>query len=94
MTANKITDAIKALARAAQAMSLLVYAGGRSETVMPVAQYNQFEKLDRPIMQSGGENAAYVRWHELAADWDRCLDSVEDELVGRAPPSASGASDA
>jgi hypothetical protein len=30
---------------------------------MPVAQFNQFEKLDRPIMQAGGpEDAAYKQW--------------------------------
>lgn len=49
---------------------------------MPVAQFNQFEKLDKPIMQHGGEAAAYNRWHELSAEWNHCLDGVEDELVG------------
>ena len=49
---------------------------------MPVAQFNPFERLDKPIMQAGGEAAAWGRWHQLSAEWDRCLEGVEDELVG------------
>jgi hypothetical protein len=40
-------------------------------------------KLDKPIMRPGGEDEAYERWKQLSAEWDRCVDSVEDELVGR-----------
>jgi hypothetical protein len=31
---------------------------------MPTEQFNQFEKLDKPIMQRGGEAGGYSRWHE------------------------------
>lgn len=84
VTSGKITDTIKALARVTEAVSLLAYAGGRRGAVMPVAQFDQFQfmKLDKPIMRSGGEDEAYRRWKQLSAEWDRCLDSVEDELVG------------
>jgi hypothetical protein len=92
VTDNKINDAIKALARAAQAVSLFVYGGGRSGTVVPVAQYNQFAKLNKPVMQVGDENEAYARWQISRAEWDRCLDDVEDELIRRALPSSSGGS--
>jgi Tripartite tricarboxylate transporter family receptor len=57
VTANKITDAIKALARVTEAISAwLLFAGGRSNSLMPVAQFNPFEKLDNPIMRAGGED--------------------------------------
>ena len=83
VTSGKITDTIKALARATEAISLFVYAGGRAGAVMPVAQFDQFQfmKLDKPIMPPGAEGAAYERWQQLSAEWDRCVDDVEDELT-------------
>ena len=84
ITSKKIADAIKALARATEAISLFVYGGGRAGAVMPVAQYNQFEKLDKPIIRhAGDENTGKDRWRSYSAIWDRCLDGVEDELLGR-----------
>jgi hypothetical protein len=56
VTTNKITDAIKALARVTEAISaFLLIAGGRMNSLMPVAQFNQLEKLDNPIMPVGGD---------------------------------------
>ena len=44
VTANKITDAIKAMARVTEAISAwLLFAGGRSSSLMPVAQFNPLE---------------------------------------------------
>jgi hypothetical protein len=84
VTANKITDAIKALARVTEAISAwLLFAGGRSNSLMPVAQFNPFEKLDKPIMQAGGEGEAYKLWHQLSDERNRYLDGVGDELIGR-----------
>jgi len=81
VTRNKIADAITALARAAQAISLIVYGGGRSGAVMPTAPFDVFEKLDNPIMREGGDQSARDRWDQLSAKWDRCLDGVEDQLA-------------
>ena len=50
---------------------------------MPFAQFNQFKKLDKPIMQRGGEAAAFSQWHELTGEWNRCLDRVEDDWSPR-----------
>ena len=41
---------------------------------MPTAQFNQFEKLEQPIMRRGDEKAARDRWDQHSAEWDRCLD--------------------
>jgi hypothetical protein len=84
VTSKKIADAIKALARATEAISLFVYGGGRKGAVMPVAPWNQFEKLDKPVMRAFDERAASTRWRLYSADWDHCLDGVEDELTSRA----------
>jgi hypothetical protein len=68
VTANKITDAIRVLARATEVTAWLLYAGGRAGSLMPVVQFNPFERLDKPNMQAGGEAAAWGRWHELSAE--------------------------
>jgi hypothetical protein len=85
VTTNKITDAIRALARVTEAISAwLLFAGGRTNALMPVAQFNQFEKLDKPIMQAGGEADAYELWHQLGDERNHYLDGVDAELIGRA----------
>jgi len=89
VTTNKITDAIKALARATEAISAwLLFAGGRSGSLMPVAQFNPFERLDHPIMRAGGENDAYKLWHQLSDQRNLYLDGVEAELIQRAKAGA------
>jgi hypothetical protein len=84
VTANKITDAIKAFARVTEAISAwLLFAGGRTNSLMPVAQFNPFEKLDKPIMQTGGEGDAYKLWHQLSDERNLYLEGLDDELIGR-----------
>jgi Glycosyltransferase family 9 (heptosyltransferase) len=54
---NKITDAVKAMARVIEAISVwLLFGGGRSSSLMPVPQFNPFEKLDCPIMPLSEES--------------------------------------
>jgi|SRR5579862_1383010 len=90
VTANKITDAIKALARVTEAISAwLLFAGGRSNSLMPVAQFNPFEKLDRAIMQPGTEDNARKTWDRLSDERNRYLDNVEAELIGPVQPKPS-----
>jgi hypothetical protein len=87
VTANKITDAIKSLARVTEAISAwLLFAGGRSNSLMPVAQFNPLDKLDRPIMRAGDETNAYRLWDQLSGERNRYLDDVETELLGPARP--------
>lgn len=82
VTANKITDAIRALARVTEAISSwLLSADGRTNALMPVAQFNPFEKLDNPIMQPGGETTAYELWHQLSDERNHYLDSVGADLI-------------
>jgi len=83
VTTNKITDAIRALARVTEAISAwLLFAGGRTNALMPVAQFNQFEKLEKPIMQAGGEATAYKLWHQLSDERNSYLDGVDTALIG------------
>jgi hypothetical protein len=90
VTANKITDAIRALARVTEAISAwLLFAGGRSNSLMPVAQFNLFEKLGTPIMRAGAETDAYRLWHQLCDERNRYIDDVDVELIGRAKSGQS-----
>ena len=63
-----------------------LFAGGRTNSLMPVAQFNQFEKLDKPIMQAGGEADAYKLWHQLSDERNRY--STWSELIGSAKPAS------
>ena len=88
VTANKITNAIKAMSRVTEAVSAyILFDGGRSGSLMPVAQFNQFEKLDKPIMRTGGEDAAYKLWHQLSDERNSYLDGVGAELISSEKPA-------
>jgi hypothetical protein len=92
VTANKITNAINAMARVTEAISAwLLFAGGRSSSLMPVAQFNPLEKLDRPIMKVGEEAEAHRVWDQLSNERNRYLDDVETELIGRTQSKPSDA---
>jgi hypothetical protein len=92
VTGNKITDAIKPLARATEAISAwLLFAGGRTNSLMPVAQFDQFAKLDQPIMRQGGGDEAQRLWDQLSAERDRYLHGVDIDLLGAARPIANAA---
>jgi hypothetical protein len=82
VTACKLTNAIKAMSRPTEAVSTYILLhGGRSASLVPVPQYSIFEKLDKPIMQAGGENTAFKVWHQLRDERDHYLDGIEDALL-------------
>jgi hypothetical protein len=62
VTSTKIAGAVKALARVTEAVSayVLLASSRSSASLMPVAQFNPFEKLDRAVMAVGGEQDAYA----------------------------------
>jgi hypothetical protein len=62
-------------------MSLFVYGGGREGAVMPTPPFDPFEKLNNPILHDRDEGGASDLWDRRSVEWDRCVDSVEDELV-------------
>jgi hypothetical protein len=49
---------------------------------MPTAPFDVFAELDNAIMREGEEQMALDHWYRRSAEWDCCVDSVEDELVG------------
>jgi hypothetical protein len=85
-TTDMITDAIKTLARVTEAISAYVlFAGGRLNCLMPTAQFDQFENLERPVIQAECKTEAYKLWDRLSAERDHYLDGVEAGLRGVGP---------
>jgi hypothetical protein len=81
-TTHKITKTIKNLTRVTEAISAhILFAGGRSGSLMPVAQFDQFEKLDQPVMRSGGEAEASEFWNKLSDEQNSYLDDLVTDLV-------------
>jgi hypothetical protein len=82
VTANKITGAIAALARVTEGISRwLLFASGRTSSLMPVAQFNPFERLDVQIMATGGLPDAWKVWHRLCDERNHYLDEVNKALI-------------
>jgi hypothetical protein len=69
VTASKITEVIRKLARVAQAISLIVYGGGRSGAVMPTVPFDVFEELDNAIMRESEEQMALDHWYRQSVEW-------------------------
>jgi hypothetical protein len=82
VTANKITDAITALARVTEGISRwLLFGSGRTSSLMPIAQFNPFERLDAQIMATGGLQDAWKVWHQLCDERNHYLDGVDQALI-------------
>ena len=81
VTNNKITAAIRDVARATEALSAeILYAGGRMNALMPVAQYNVFERLERPIALESQQHVVSDVWETKSNEWDAALSGVRDAL--------------
>ena len=79
---NKITDAIRVIARVTEAISAeVLYASGRLNSLMPTAQFNQLEKLDKSILLANQEMRAREMWDVLSVERDRFVDGVGGELL-------------
>jgi hypothetical protein len=88
--ADKISEAIKTLVRATEAISAYVlFAGGRLNGLVPVAQFDQFEHLDQPAVQPNQKGEAGAVWDAPSGERDAYAAGVEDELTGRAKAAAA-----
>ena len=83
VTNDKITEVVRVLARATEAISAyLLFSSGRLNSLMPIAQFDQFENLDRPVMRSERQEEVRVVWDRLSAERDKFAEGVADELFG------------
>lgn len=82
VTMNKISEAIKILARVTEAVSAWLLCGGSLDnSLMPIAQFNQFEMLDGNIMHSKNEAEAERIWRQLSDERNNYLDELEVSLI-------------
>jgi hypothetical protein len=92
VTTNKITAAIRAMARVTEAISAyLLFASGRLNSLMPTAQFDPFEHLDKPLITPERNESTFGLWDQLGKERDQYVDDVETELTGalRADNAAS-----
>ena len=87
VTTNKITNEIRELARITQAVSAeILFASGRLNSLMPTAQFDQFENLDKPVMPSDILDEAHRLWTSLSDERDDYLEGVREDLLRAAKP--------
>jgi hypothetical protein len=90
ITNDRITAVTRVLARVTEAISAyLLFAGGRSNALMPTAQFNQFEHLERPVLQPVQLESLHDLWDRLTHERDQFLENVREELL---LPGKNGAS--
>ncbi|MBR0857827.1 hypothetical protein [Bradyrhizobium liaoningense] len=81
VTVDRISEAIRNLARVAEALGAYVlWSSGRLNALMATAQFDPFEGLEGPVMSADQQTAARVLWDQLSDDRDDCLASVAYEL--------------
>ncbi|MCU1302668.1 MAG: hypothetical protein JWQ87_2952, partial [Candidatus Sulfotelmatobacter sp.] len=80
VTNDKITNAIRTIARVTEALSAyILYAGGRANSLMPTAQFDQFEGLDRPATTN--DEPGRRLWDGLTNDRDEWVNTVREDLI-------------
>ena len=86
VTVDKITAAMRMLARVTEAISAyILLAGGRLNSLMPTAQFDVLENLDKPAMQADRKDESYTLWERLRTERDRYLDGVDTDLTAAKP---------
>jgi hypothetical protein len=81
---DKITNAVRELALVIEALSVwFLWSGGLTNNLVPIAQFDQFEKLDDPVMKAGNETGAYEIWKTLSDERNQYLDPLDDLLFAK-----------
>lgn len=85
MSGSRIDRAIIGLARATEALSAdVLNSTGGAGALMPTAQFDQFEGLEKPAAGPAAIAAGQQRWEELSDRFDGCLNDVREALVAGA----------
>jgi hypothetical protein len=83
VTADRISDAIRNLARVAEAIGAYVlWSSGRLNALMTTPQFDPFEGLELGVMAASQQSAAHTLWDKLSHERDTCLASVAEDLFG------------
>lgn len=88
MTNNKISAAIRDVARVTEALSgEILGSSGRRHALMPIAQFDVFERLDKPVASEWQRNGVAEVWNTKSREWDLALEDVRHALLQRAAGS-------
>ena len=80
-TVDKITTSIKCFVRVANAATgFILFESGRGMLV-PVPQFNQFEKLENSLMPRAGHKLLREQWDKLTEERNAYLEGTEDALI-------------
>lgn len=58
-----------------------LFASGRLNSLMPTPQFDQFELLDKPVLDETKSHQAQKIWNDLSDERDGCLEGVRDDLI-------------
>ncbi|NTG38803.1 hypothetical protein G6K91_31565 [Agrobacterium rhizogenes] len=82
MANEKLSAGIREIARITEALAgEILFIGSRRSALMPVAQYDVFEKLDKPVASPREQAQAQTVWTEKSNEWDHAIDNVRDDLM-------------
>jgi hypothetical protein len=88
-TADKITNCIKVFVKVAEALTgPILFHSGRGMLV-PVPQFNQFEKLENSLMANDARKMIGAYWDRLADERNGYLKEIEEELTAQKASSTS-----
>lgn len=91
VTGAKIGNAIKGLARAAEAVSAhLLCSSGRMNALMATPQYDQFERLENAALSSASGVDPSLVWDRVTREYDGSLGEVREDLISGVGPKAKG----
>lgn len=81
---DKITNALRELALVTEAVSTwFLWSGGLTNNLVPIAQFDQFDKLDGPVMIAGNETEPDKIWKTLSDERNQYLDPLDDLLFAK-----------
>ncbi len=80
-TADKITACIKSFVRVAEAVTNTILSHSGRGMLVPVPQFNPFEKLENPLTSSADRKVLDSYWDKLAKERNDYLDGTEAALI-------------
>lgn len=93
LSGSKIGNAIKGLAKSAEAASAyLLNSSGRMNALMATPQFDQFEQLENAVLPSASRIDPSQVWDRFSREYEGVLGEVEEDLISGVTSTAEGTS--
>lgn len=76
-----LEPALKSLIRIVEALGAYVLFDGGQGTIVPIPQFDQFERLESPIFPLGKKRRLQAEWDGLAEERDKYLEGTFEALI-------------